>query len=234
MKIIIKLDDMYLRNTNNHLLKKCNQLKFFNYLNKKSIFEMERNGDDTVSFKTFNNKYLTLVENNKLICEKKNTIGCLEKFILIPIEGTEKVIIKSYNGVYLEKEKDIFIRGYNNTPENMCHQFEILSVTDEEILKIKKDNRIRIKNNIKEGFRTTGIILGATIYTAAVVIDAIALSKGNDINQHYHNKHISYYRECQICGQYLINPKAPAHIGGKRHQDALKRNININININNF
>ena len=225
MKIIINIanSNKSVRFINNKLVKKTKQLKLFDVLNKKSVFELIRNDDGSVSIKSFRNKFISAQPNGLLECNR-DKIGIWEKFTLITPEGTntesnEVVLLKTHHNTYVGMCNENKILHSGNTTPTIRNKLNIKYINESEVHNIKKEFRDKVGKDVVNGFKVTGMAIGAVLVGIIKVAEILVESEDKKTVEIEDKKPI--IKKCQICGKYLKEPNSAAHLGSLRHREAL-------------
>lgn len=213
MKIIINIanSNKSVRFVNNKLKKKTKQLKLFEVLNKKSIFEIIKNEDDTISLKAFNNKFVSAQPNGLLECNR-DRIDIWEKFTLVTPEGTntdsEVVLLKTYHNKYIGTCNDDICLEARDSVFGRNNELNIKYIDEREVEKIKKEFRQKVRKDVGEGFRLTGVAIGALLKGTMLILSAM-----------------SDLKKCEVCDELVKDPHCEEHLKSKRHLIALSKKI---------
>jgi hypothetical protein len=226
MKIIVNIVDTNksVRFINNKLLKKTKQLKLCDTLNKRSIFELIKNPDETISIKTYKNKFLSAQPNGLLHCDR-NKIDIWEKFTLITQEGEETnhdvIFLKTHHNTYVGYDGDRLV--CQNIIPREENKLNIRYVDDNDIDNIKKEYTKKIGNDVANGFKITGIAIGSLLI--GIVKIASAMLEDDKEEEVTTITTITTSKRktmiCHVCGKKLHDPFSAAHLGSLRHRNAL-------------
>ena len=224
MKIIINIanSNKSVRFINNKLLSKSKQLKLCDTLNKRSIFELIKNNDETISIKTYKNKFISAQPNGTLECNR-DKIDIWEKFTLITQEGeetnNENIYLKTYHNTYVCIEKNKLM-CYDTIPLK-GNQLNIRYIDDKDVVNIKKEYREKINNDIANGFKVTGMAIGAILVGFVKILGSLAEEDEEEEEEVVTVTKTRTYVKCNICGKHLSNPNSAAHLGSLRHRKGL-------------